>query len=73
MKREDLDDLERLIEEALFLQEAEILLDRVSTLVKLANDPELVKDVSDLWWATYQAKLRRTHHLSKRKEALLDC
>lgn len=73
MKREDLDDLERLIEEALFLQEAEILLERVSTLVKLANDPELVKDVQDLWWATYQAKLRRTRHLSKRKEDLLDC
>lgn len=72
MKREDLDTLQRLIEEAQFLQEAEILLDRLSVLLKLAHDPELVKDAQDLWWGVYQAKLRRNNELSKRKEALID-
>lgn len=72
MKREDLDTLQRLIEEAQFLQEAEILLDRISVLVKLAHAPELVKATQDLWWATYQARLARADELCQRKEALLD-
>lgn len=72
MKREDLDTLQRLIEEAQFLQEAEILLDRLSVLLKLGHDPELVKDAQSLWWGVYQAKLRRNNELAKRKEALID-
>ena len=72
VKREDLDTLQRLIEEAQFLQEAEILLDRLSVLLKLGHDPELVKDAQSLWWGVYQAKLRRNNELAKRKEALID-
>ena len=73
MKREDLDDLQRLIEEEAFLQEAENQLDRVFTLLKVANEPELVKTTQGFWWAVYQARLRRFHELAARKEAILDC
>lgn len=72
MKKEELDTLELLIEERAFLQEAEILLDRVLTLVRLAREPELEKTSQDFWWAVYRTKLRRNDELVARKEALRD-
>lgn len=70
MTIDDFDSLEHLIEESQAILDAELLLDRVSTLLEYAHEPTLRKSAQDLAWRVYEARLRRAEELCERKKAL---